>query len=391
MSVRLAFLSQGKLFFKDKDLPASQINSAFGQEVINREIRIQQSNEWKTKGPGAQFAAGGMVWAADQADSRAMRIHITGVTKATDNNQLLYFLDTDNVGGLFEYDLESGDEKRLFHRQNILARDLSGHKTLPLIACSMYFPNGTANIAILSENESRFNPVTEGDSVDEAPSWAPGKNRQLLFQSAGIGRNSNGICVGIGPSAIHKLDLDTGEIETLLEDSAYDFILPRMNKEGDLFFIRRPYEASGQISLIKSLSDFVKFPFRLISAFLHFLNVFSMTFSNKPLMTAGGPKRKGPDIETIMLRGRVIKVKNALDKPGKDDGAGSVVPKNWELVKLKHDGKEEVLAKGVAAFDLSAENHLAFSDGRAVCLLRDGEDKPKKVSTQKFVDSVVFV
>jgi hypothetical protein len=57
-----------------------------------------------------------------------------------------------------------------------------------VVACSQRFSNGTASIAICKGADLQV--ATEGDAVDEAPSWLPGKDRQLVFQSAGIARNA---------------------------------------------------------------------------------------------------------------------------------------------------------------------------------------------------------
>ena len=124
MALKLVYLSQGKLFFKENSKPCREIHSQFGQEVNERAIRIQQKNEWKRKGRGANFMSGGALWGADDADPRVLSHNFTGVSAGESDDELLFILQTDTVGGLFSYSWTSDKEKRFFHKENFRARDL---------------------------------------------------------------------------------------------------------------------------------------------------------------------------------------------------------------------------------------------------------------------------
>src|SRR5581483_367799 len=114
---------------------------------------------------------------------------------------------------------------------------------------------------------------------------------------------------------IQRLNLDDNKMEIVLNDDDHDLLSPRMRADGSLYFIRRPYLANGPgVSPIKVLTDLVLAPFRLIRALAHFLNFFSLMFSQKPLMTAGGPPKEGPDERFMMLWGRLVDTQAALKK-----------------------------------------------------------------------------
>jgi hypothetical protein len=74
-----------------------------------------------------------------------------------------------------------------------------------------------SNIAVLPMQGTDFSEVTEGDSFDRLPHWVPGPKRQIVFQSAGLGRDAG------GPS-----------------ESGRDLLQPRQAQDGSLYFIRKP-------------------------------------------------------------------------------------------------------------------------------------------------------
>ena len=53
--MRLAYLAQGKLFLKDGDRAPRQIDSHFGQDVVNRTLRNVPPKALYNWDPGAYF------------------------------------------------------------------------------------------------------------------------------------------------------------------------------------------------------------------------------------------------------------------------------------------------------------------------------------------------
>jgi hypothetical protein len=389
MALNVTYLSQGKLFFKSGDSPARQVESSFGQEVINRSLQRYQKREWKAKGQGSPFS-GGALWGMHEGDPSDMVAQITGVTRGDQAGQLLYALAIEGAGGLFVYDWADSQEKRLFHREHFYVRDLDRHPTLGLVVCSQALPNRTAHLGLIKG--LHLHPLTEGDAIDEAPRWIPGDEQELVFQSAGVARNKDGYPLGLGPFAVHQLNMDTGAMKMLLEDPAFDFLLPHLDAAGNLYFIRRPYEAPGHapFSFLKFLQDMVLFPYRLVRAIVHFLNFFSLIFSKKPLMTASNLKMEGPDERMVMLRGRVIDAQKAWREAAQKKEAPSLVPDSWKLVRRSPAGDEQVLADHVVAFDLDAQGRIVYTNGSVIYQLNPG-GQPRQLDKGNLIEEVMIM
>jgi hypothetical protein len=396
MSTRLAYLAEGRLFYRDNGT-SKPIESTFGQDVINRALQRAQKHDWKT---GGENQGGGMynrqsLWGVRSEDPRAIKVRITAVASGKTENELLYVVSTESVGGLFSYDLQNAKETRIFHKENLYLSDFSKQTDGDLIACTQRMGNGTASITII--NGQDVNDVTEGDSVDEAPAWIPGQGKTLVYQCSGIARSKQGYMMGTGHAHIQKLNLQTGDLTTVLENEKYDFLSPRMNTDGDLFYIRRPYDSAAALgntvlSPGKAILDVLLFPFRLCRAFFDFLNVFSMVFSKKPLTTAGGPKVEGPDEKMLFLRGKLIDAEKAMQEKGEGelDEPPALVPRSWQLVCRKADGTEKVIASSVLSYDLAADKIL-YSNGCAVFQVEQSGSNRTLLFKDKLVDTLVLL
>lgn len=360
-----AYVAEGKLYSQLPGESAKLVESVFVQTILDRVETSRSRNEWKSAGMAWNFASSMRGNALAGAPAEVRRIRFSGVT-AADPREMVYAIDTDYVCGLFHYDLANGYERRLLHRNQFRATDLARHDTDGTLAFTVHSPDGTAHIATMNSAGRGVTEVTEGDAVDEAPSWAPGAGKVLLFQSAGVGRARNGVRNSLSPYAIQRLDLENNKMETVLEEQTTDLLLPRMTADGTLFFIRRPYEPLGRsASPAKVLADLLLFPYRLLRAIAHFLNFFSLMFSHKPLMTAGGPPKEGPDERFLMLWGRVVDTQKALRaaKPGE---AAALVPGSWRLIRRTQTGSETALAKGVLSYDLCPDGSIIYTNGATI-------------------------
>lgn len=264
--------------------------------------------------------------------------------------------------------MDDGNETRLFHKNDFQLGDLSRRPGETTVVAALHKPSGVSHLILFRDDSPHYREITEGDSRDEAPHWCRQVPTRLLYQSAGVGRNAEGYCTGYGPAALMQLDMESGELKTILEDEKHDLLQPRTNAAGDLFFIRRPWQAEPwrQGYVLRALKDFALFPFRLLRAFIDYLNVFSMMYSRKPLKTAGGPRRPGQDMSRAMLRGRFLQVQKALDRYQDKGETPALVPRDWELVKRRPDGTETVLARGVSAFDVSPDGDVFYSNGSGI-------------------------
>ena len=355
----LAYLSGGKLFVSHGGAAFRAVESEFVEGMKGRLQSIQKRNEWKTSGTGAQFM--GVRPSLDGADPSGLVCRFTGMSLCG-GSQLRYSLQTESVGGLFDYSVSEREEKRILHKEYFNVSDIDVHPETGETVCSAAFNTGVTNIALVSGNS--VEQLTEGDSFDEAPRWIPGSKGRIVFQSAGIARSGEGFYAGHGNTCVMTLDLRAGTLETALEDPAFDFLAPQYDENGSLYCIRRRYEENAnRVTLLSSLKDLLFFPVRIVRAVVGYLNFFSMIYSKEPLITAGGNGKKGPDPKTVFLHGRMIDVDKQMKKAEKGDG--SLIPSDWELVRIAADGSMKVIAQGVASFDLCG-GEVVYSNGTKV-------------------------
>jgi hypothetical protein len=383
----LAYIAQGKLFQISDDSPAEQIQSPFGQKIVDQTIRIHQKNGWKMQGSGSHFG-GAMLWGVDQVDGDAIKVNITSVARCSGDTHLHYILETDSAGGLFAYNHTTKEERRLFHKERFKAKDLDIHLETKEFVCSQQFANGTSNLLLISQDGNDLREITEGDSIDDSPSWIPGKHRRILFQSTGIARNRQGYAVGRGATSIQALDLDSNLMTTVLEDGRYDFLQPHIGVDGYLYYIRRPYE-SNRYRPETAILDFFLFPFRLLRALFHYLNFFSLVYSRKPLTTAAGPKLQRDDMKTVILNGKIIDAEKALRAGARIMGVPCLVPASWELIRRDEHSREAVIAKHVASFDISQDGSVIYSNGYGIFGL-DFKDGQKLLLRDKLIEDIMI-
>src|SRR3954452_20883564 len=136
----IAYLSDSKLYVKSPGEGAAKlVQSTFAQEMIDRSNRDRQRHDWKSNSAGWQSSARGPMFLAGMGkmgEEETRKILITGISRGGAANELLYALETESVGGLFQYDTSVDEERRLFHRQQFRARDLARHPSEELVALS---------------------------------------------------------------------------------------------------------------------------------------------------------------------------------------------------------------------------------------------------------------
>ena len=74
--------------------------------------------------------------------------------------------------------------------------------------------------------------VYKRQSLDTFPVWEPGNARSLVYQTCGIARHAHTHeWAGLGPATLHRLNLDSGDMETVAEDGRYDYLCPSFSPE----------------------------------------------------------------------------------------------------------------------------------------------------------------
>ncbi|WP_455375242.1 hypothetical protein [Kaarinaea lacus] len=375
------FISKGKLFIKNGADQIEEIHSPYVQEMIDRMNRKKQIHGWKQNTSLSQsFVGQGGNVANDQVELQVVSAQFCS------NNKLIYFMKDSHVGGLFEYDADSKSERRLLHKQKLFLENLSVNNDSGQIVCSEHHTNGIANIVMLDNEGNDYKQLTEGDTVDLSPAWIPDNDKSILYQSSGLARSEEGYVIAHGPASIKMLDLANNDVVSVLENPETDFMQPKVDRQGNLYFIRRPYEAQ-QYGGVNVLLDVILFPFRLLRAVFHYLNFFSLMYSRKPLTSASGPKVEA-DIKDMLIKGKRIDAEKALRKESRINGIPSLVPRSWQLVKRTKTGEETILATNVASFDITSDDAILFSNGYAVFQLAS-DNQTQVILRDKLIADVI--
>lgn len=357
-----AFLSNGFVFYRERGGEVKQLQSTYAQEAIDRRENARERHSWK-KDTSFGIAAGGRGRNFDAPDKP---LQATSAAFEA-NGDMLYFLRDDSVGGLFRREAATGNEIRLLLKPKLNLGDLNMAPDGALVAASSQQQGGVANIALLKSDGSNLREATGGDTVDCAPAWVPGVQNRLVFQSSGLARNEQGYIIAQGNASIQMLNMETGTVAPVLEDARFDFLKPRVSPNGNLLYIRRPFELP-RYSPQNAALDTLLFPFRLLRAVFHYLNFFSLMYTRKPLTSASGPEVQA-DMKNILLQGRRVDAEKALRTSRAVQGVPSLVPDSWELVSRTPDGDERVLATNVASYDVSPDGSIVYSNGRGIFAL----------------------
>ncbi len=361
----MAYLSKGKLFFRSHHSEFKEVHSPYIDETLKKAEKSKSLHGWKEGTAWGQNFVGKQT--VETNDTQAIKF--SSVQRLPDS-KLLYFLKDNFFGGLFEYDINTGQELRHIHKQNLDYQDMQFSETRNQIICSNHYSNGIANILIADRDGSSHREITGGDTVDSHPAWVNDKESLIVYQSQGQARSEAGYVIAHGPASILLLNYESGELETVLEDENFDFLSPQVNSQGDLLYIKRPYETISY-NTTSAFTDTVFLPFRLLRAVFHYLNFFSLMYSKKPLTSASGPEVK-TELKDIMLQGKRIDAEKALQQRDLTQGVPSLVPESWQLIKRDRYGKEEVLATNVASFSVD-DGIVLFSNGCGVFALENKE------------------
>jgi hypothetical protein len=391
MPTGIVYLSHGRLFFKSEESPATEIDSEFAQSIRQRAFELHRRHAWKTQGRGAKFMSGGIsggaLWGADLEDAAGIKIVVTGCAGGSEGD-LFYALQSPEISGLFRRKADTQTEQRLLHTSDFKIGHIAVQRETDRLAMSLQHRGG-ATIAVMDAAGSGFTEVTQGESADESPQWFPGGENKIVFQSAGLAQNEQGQYVGRGPATIQSLDLDSGAMACLAEDSKFDLLGPKIDSDGPLYFIRRPYRGQRpRLNPQHLLEDILLFPFRLIYALFQYLNLLTMMYTGKPLARSGNAQQRYADTGRMMIWGNLIEARKSL--LGNGEEANGLVPASWELCRKAADGNVEVLAKGVLAFDLENSSAVVYSNGAAI-YRRDCNGKTSRIHKDSMIQQVISV
>jgi hypothetical protein len=381
----VAFIADGALFRVAPGQPAQRVESTFALEVRGRAQEIHRRHAWKSEGRGAMFMSRGLMWGGAGRDGQPLLVRMTDVARGTSAGELLYAMNAEGRTAVCRWRAEDGLEQRLLHGSERHLADLAVAPTGAEVACSVAHPDGSASLAVMSRDATDILEVTEGEVRDSAPSWAPGTGRRLVYASAGVGRDAQGRFAGLGPSALHAIDLERGEVEELASDPKRDLLQPRIAADGTLYYIARPHASSERPGGLRLALDLLLLPLRLLYAVFQYLSFFTARYTGRPLTTAGGPKRTGADVRRMQMWSNLIEAEENADEAE----PRPAIPASWKLMRRRTDGRSEVVAESVLAYDVDAEGRVVYTSGSAIQLV-EPDGTRRRVLVQGGIQQVAF-
>jgi hypothetical protein len=388
MGLKIAYISQGTLYLWSAGQPVREIESEFGRGIQERTQRMNAKQLWKNRSLMEMMMPPGVAKKMqEQAAATLPNIAITSICKV-DAGRLLYALESDNVSGVFSYEIARDKENRMYHNADHKVSHLALHADEKLIACSTAYPDGTTNIATMPIDGARPRDITEGDSIDLAPRWISGQGKALVYQSAGLARSTEGYICGRGAFAISKLDFGKQEVVTLAEDPKSDLLGPQMDAQGWLYYIRRPYK-QRQVGILQMLKSILLIPVHFVQAIYAWLDFFTRQYTGKSLMSTGN-ERQAIETKFIKAWGEFIQPET-LKRGNKnvEIDAPALVPETWQLVRQGQKGSPEVLASGVLHYDLAADGTIFYTNGSAIFQI-SAQGERQRLLVDKWIENLAI-
>ncbi len=364
---RFVFIAEGKLFLKEGAAEPREIESPFARAAMARAEERQNRHGWKNGDAEEQgpFAARN-VWGRQARAAKDDHPVFRHVTRGARPGEIFYVLSMTASAGVFRYNVDTGEEQRLFHREDFRACGVSCSPTDGRLVVASRGQDQIGDLELVDPETRRRDRVTDGEGHDSFPSHHPIQPNTVCFQSAGVGRNAEGQLVAFGPAAVLMLNHETGALETLLEDDAHDFLAPRFDREGRLLCIRRPY-AAGSVGGAAGVKAFVLAPFHLVEAVIGFCDAFTRLFARRSLRPVG-PGGTNETPRHLAIHDTVVELEKTLRRRARGARDAHLVPRSWTLVRREHDGRLVEIAPHVTGFDLGPDGSLVYTDGLSVWL-----------------------
>lgn len=372
------FIAEGELHRRDAAGATRVVQSPFVREAVERNERARQLDGWKTAQPdddGGRMVPRAVLWGSGRSGGGALTHRVRYVTRGADDS-VYYVIFVGNGTALFRYFPQDDREMRLFHGAAMHCLGLAYDPASRHVVIAAGNADGTASLEMVDGEGRRKGQITGGDAIDAAPSVSAHQPGMVYYQSSGVARHAQtGQAAAIGPAALLKLDTRTAALTTVLEHRDYDFLAPREDRSGNLWFIRRPYEkTAGEVAFDAGKSALL-FPWRVAKGVFGFLDAFSKIYGREPMKPSGGPQGHNlkPDLGALWLHGRMVAIGETRYDTGR---GGGLVPGSWELVCRNRNGREYVAARHVVTFDVGADDSVVYSNGYGVFRLVDGEWQP---------------
>lgn len=383
--MRYLFISDGKLFVNSGDENV-EITSKFATEKTEDAERQRASHGWKSDtSMGADpYYGSNIVWGGQSRLRPFRKFRFKNVMTKNDN-MIYYLLTNDFVTGLFKYNISENEELRIFHKREFQEQGMDYSPALDKFTAAMMNEDQSVDIELLDNNAQYDKSLTSGDSRDSNPSFSKSNKDEILYQTAGIGRNEEGFVWGYSPEAISKVNINSGEIVTLLADDKYDYLSPKDDRQGNVYCIRRPYQGPGYVSPFKTIWYVVTFPVRFLVAVVKFLDAFTRLFHSNPMKPAGPNVQPQIQNKYVSVLGQTVDLAK-VHRDARFSNEPSLVPKSWELIKLDKQGNVSVISRKVSSFDIGNNDELHITNGFRVKEI--DREKMKVVFKHNIIESL---
>ena len=360
-------------------------------ETYKRNIReIQKKNEWKTAGSGALFMRGETYYDDTDTDYAG---RFGGLTKFKDN-EILYTLNIESNTGLHIKNIldEKEPESFIIRKNHMNIFTLDYQTTTGRIAVCASNESSAINLAIFNDKNTDYQFITEGDCLDQNPTWSKTHPDTVYYDSCGIARDNSETFIGFGPRSVYKLNINTGDLTEIITDEKLDFIKPQEDQEGNLYYLKKPYK-SLYSKEPTSLKDIIMMPVKLAKAIFGWLNFFTQRYAGQSLKTSGSnpAKNKEKDPQELFVEGNLINVlKEQKENEKQGEQYPGFAPKNWELIKKTIDGNETVIKTGLLDYHLCENGDIIYSNGNyLIKLTNDGTEK--MLTKTKMATSIITI
>ncbi|ENX40706.1 hypothetical protein [Acinetobacter courvalinii] len=324
---------------------------------------IRQRKQWKTSGTGAQFMG-----VANYSEQEELA-HVYPVDAVLiDEQHLIYAAQLQDGCAIYIkslLDLQQPEALILRNNEFIIHHMDYDAQNKRLVLSASPEHAYERHLCILGLDSNRIQYVTEGDCQDQHPCFDPQNPDIIYYDSCGFAYDQQG-SVSIGPREVCRLNLQTGDLETIIADPRYDCYKPKIDAKGQLHFLKRPYK--NQHYRGNSLKDIVSAPFKIIRAVFGWLDFFTQRYTGESLKSTSGSnpaKSRQKSEEELFVEGNLIKAQKAVQQ---NQNAGEkfagVIPRSWELVLYSSTGEQKVLKRGVLSYNLNTEDTVLYSNGK---------------------------
>lgn len=332
---------------------------------------LEEKHEWKSIGQGAQFMGQHNPYAGASAQKG------TVTAAAPYRAELLYAFLTGQTGGLYLKNPldDEQTEGLVLSSQTFQANDLCTRGQL--IAASLNDIRMEKHIVLFKDAQSGYTQLTEGDSVDRYPFIA--KDAQTLYySSAGHARNAEDALIATSPYAVLSLTLSTGNVETVYEDAGRDCLKYMADETGGQYFLSRPYKQPARPGVLDRLKNLLMIPvyiFKGLALFGKMTKAAGGGDTPRPAFS-GGAGAKQREKQEVMIEGQLLDIAQQLhENEQRGEKYPGIVPKDWQLVRLKNDGSLETIKHGVLDYALLPSGGFVYTNGKYVIAVdtRGGE------------------